>query len=140
MTDHDITGLVVVTDVYVTILEGPKISRGIHARNSRTLSVCSVTLAKFNVFSVKVSTLYRKVVGFDYYDDHVKLPHSLPIIPSIYAKILKLNDPKMLAKLFCRRVKKDGKLPIQIFTLPVSLPLTSMDYVTWGHSTTHTFK
>ena len=63
MTDHEITGLVVVTDGYVTVLEGPKVSRG--ARNNRILSACSGTPAEFNVFSSKALDLCREFVGFD---------------------------------------------------------------------------
>jgi hypothetical protein len=121
MTDHEITGLVVVTNVYVTVLKGPKISRGVHARNNRIISACLGTPADFNVFSSKALDLYRDFVGFNYDDDDGNRPHSLSVGPSIHAESLKLNDPKMFTKLFCRRVKKDGKLPIKLFTLPVSL-------------------
>ena len=132
MTDHDITGLVVVTNGYVIVLEGPKISRGVHARNNRILSACSGTPAEFNVFSYKALYLYREFVGFDYYDDNGNLPHALPVGPSVHTESLKLNDPKLLTKLFYRQVKKYGKLPIKLFTLPVSLPLTATDYVAEG--------
>ena len=71
-------------------------------------------------------------MGFGYYDDNGNLPYALLVGMSVHAENLKRNDHKMLIKLFCRWVKKDGKLPIKIFTLPVSLPLTSTNYVVEG--------
>jgi hypothetical protein len=121
MTDHEITGLVVVTDGYVTVLEGPKVSRG--ARNNRILSACSGTPAQFIVYSSKALDLCREFVGFGHYDDHGNLPHPLPAGPSVHAESLKLNDPEMLTKHFRRRFNKDGKLHIKLFTLhPPCLP------------------
>jgi hypothetical protein len=60
MTDHEITGLVMVTDKYVTVLEGPKVSRGVC--NNRILSACSGTPAKLIVYSSKALDLCREFV------------------------------------------------------------------------------
>ena len=66
MTDHEITGMVVVTDGYVTVLEGPKISRGVHACNNWIISAYSGTHAEFIVYSSRALDLCREFVGFGY--------------------------------------------------------------------------
>ena len=62
-------GVVVISGGYVTILEVPKIYKDPYMRNNQILSACLGTPVEFNVFSSKVSSLYRKFMGYAYYND-----------------------------------------------------------------------
>ena len=89
------------------------------------LSGYTGTPADCNMISVSVLALCHKLMGFNYFDDDSNLPHHLPVEPSIHGESLKLNEPKLLTKLFSDHIKKSGNLPVKLFSLSISTPLTS---------------